>query len=323
MALVAQPGGLQTQQPGGVRVRVHVADQAPDELVILDEGAELLAGRGVVDARLQAGVEDADAAPADGVAAEVECGADHVGDAEAGPGQYVGGRYAAAVEVHMGRHRGPDADHVLDQLGPQSGGVPLHEQGGGPFRGAPDDQEQVGALPVRDPLLVAVDHPVVAFAGEPGGDRGGVAARARLGHGERADALAAGQPGQPGLLLGVAAPACDRVRHHRVDGEQAAERGAGPSEFTGEQAEGDRVAATAAVLLGDGQPEQALLGEEADGFGRGALGPVVGVGVGCDVAVGEGPEFLPGLCLPCRERSGHRRRVRSRPTAGPGRTACG
>ena len=84
--------------------------------------------------------------------------------------------------------------------------------------------------------------------------------------------LAVGQLGQPLLLLLLGAEEQDRLADQAAaDRHDAAQRGVGAAELLHGQRVGDVVAAEAAVLLGDGQAEEADLGHlghdrEVDGL---------------------------------------------------------
>ena len=88
----------------------------------------------------------------------------------------------------------------------------------------------------------------------------GVAAGAGLGEAEGAERLAAGELRQPLLLLRLGAEPEDRHRAERAAGlEGHGDRLVDPAELLEGEAQGEVVAAHAAVLLGERQAEQAHL----------------------------------------------------------------
>ena len=152
----------------------------------------------------------------------------------------------------------------------EAGGVGRHEEGGdalaaGVVGGAGEDQRDVGPGAVGDEHLGAVEHVVVAVAGRPGGEVAGVGAGAGLGEAEAAERSRGRDAGQPLLLLllgrrsrgSTCRPARWRPRRCRA---ARSRRGRAPPC----RGVGDVVAAEAAVLLGDGQPEEADLGHLRD-----------------------------------------------------------
>src|SRR5690606_11357540 len=159
----------------------------------------------------------------------------------------------------------------------EDGGDLLAALGAARDRRDRDQGGDVGAG-VGDELLAAVDHPLVAVEhrGGPGAAR--VAARVRLGQAETGQGPAAGEFGQPALLLLLVAEAVDRHgaqrdpglqgdRHTLVDLAQLLQR----------QAQGEVVAAHAAVLLREGQAEQTHLGHARHHLvGEGVRGVVLG-----------------------------------------------
>ena len=125
--------------------------------------------------------------------------------------------------------------------------------------GLGDDDDQVGVLAVGDEGLRAVEQVAVALLHRRGADVLQVGAGAGLAHGDGADHLAAGELGQPALLLLLGAEAQDVGRddpgmQRRAEGVHAGEAvGAVDDRLMGE------CAARAAVFLGDHGAEQARL----------------------------------------------------------------
>jgi hypothetical protein len=88
----------------------------------------------------------------------------------------------------------------------------------------------------------------------------GVRAAAGLGQPERAQRLAGAQPRQPALLLLLGAEAVDGHGAQRDAGLQGdRDRGVDPRQLLERHAQREVVTARAAVLLGEGQAEQAQL----------------------------------------------------------------
>ena len=119
---------------------------------------------------------------------------------------------------------------------------------------------------VRDEDLGAVDDPAAVVAGRRRARRAGVGARLGLGEAERGEPLAAGERGDPALLLLVGAEQVDRHRAERgVRGERDRDRRVDARELLDRDRVGERVAARAAELLGERdahQPELGHLGDE-------------------------------------------------------------
>ena len=142
------------------------------------------------------------------------------------------------------------------------GGLHHHQRdalGALPRIGLGDDDDQVGVLAVGDEGLRAVEDVAVALLHRGGADALQVGAGAGLAHGDGADHLAAGELGQPALLLLLGAEAQDvgrddagmQRRAERIHAGEAV--GAVDDRLVGEGAAG------AAVFLGDHGAEQARL----------------------------------------------------------------
>ncbi len=178
----------------------------------------------------------------------------------------------------------------------EAGQVGGDEEGGDAavagLAGAGEDEGDVGPGAVGDEGLGAAEQPVapvVVVADGPGGEVGGVGSGAGLGEGEAAERLAGGEPGQPVPLLLLGAEGVDGLGDQAErDGDDAAHGGVAPAEFLQDEAIGEVVAAAAAVLLGEGQPEEAELAQPADDRAVHRLGAVPGGGVRGDLAVREG-----------------------------------
>ena len=123
--------------------------------------------------------------------------------------------------------------------------------------GARHDGEERGAVGVGDVALGAVEHVVIAGALGFGAHGGGVRARFRFGQRKRCDDLAAGDAGQPFLLLRVGA------EHHQAlaaDADIGAEGGAegrrAAAELEHHAAFGFHRKPEAAVFFRDGKTEE-------------------------------------------------------------------
>ena len=109
-----------------------------------------------------------------------------------------------------------------------------------------------------------------------------------LGHRERAAHLAGGHlRQQPRLLLGRAVLR-DQVRHDEVGVDDAGDRHPAAGELLHHQRVGQQRLAQPAVLLGDGEPEQAHLAHAVDDVGRVLVGVLQPLRVRDDLLVDEG-----------------------------------
>ncbi len=142
------------------------------------------------------------------------------------------------------------------------------------------EHDEVGAVPVGDVGLRAVDHPLVAVAHRARLDAGHVGPGVGLGDPQAGDLLAPDRRHQVALLLLLAAEQEDRrgghVGVHRHAHRQAA--GVAVRHLLGEHEVGVVVAALAAVLLGVGEAEEAQLAHAPeDRVGERGLLPLLGV----------------------------------------------
>jgi hypothetical protein len=124
------------------------------------------------------------------------------------------------------------------------------------------DDHQVGVDPVGDERLGTVDDVLVAVADRRGGDAGEVGAGAGLGHRYGGDELARGDAGHPALgLLGCAV--LDEVGRADVvvqgEPEPCAADPRRVELLAEDGVEPEVVGAAAAVLLGDRNPDEAVL----------------------------------------------------------------
>ena len=136
------------------------------------------------------------------------------------------------------------------------------------FVGPAQHRHQVGGAAVGQPHLLAVDHVIVAVALRPGADRRDVRAHARLGHGKRAAHLAGRHLGQEVVFLLLGAVLADHVGDDEVGVDDAGDRHPAAGDLLHHQRVGQQRLAQAAVLLGNGQPEQAELLHPLHDLGR-------------------------------------------------------
>ena len=189
----------------------------------------------------------------------------------------VPGRDAHVVEDRLAGRRALDAELVLELADAEAGAVGLDDEGGEPPRLAVGDREhdvEVGDAEVGDPVLGAVDHPLVAVAARGGDHAAGVGAGLGLGQREGGRPLAARAARQDALLELVGAEQADRERAELLHHQDQRGRGAGLGDLLDRDVEHQRAGAGAAVLLLERQPEQVLLGEQLAQVPR-----VLGLGV--------------------------------------------
>jgi len=132
---------------------------------------------------------------------------------------------------------------------------------------------QVGGAAVGQPHLGAVDHEIVPVGHRLGLDRGDVGAQVGLGHGERAAGLAQRHRRQVTLLLLLGAVLGDHVRHDEMRVDHTGHAHPAACDLLHDQGVGQQRLAEPAVLLRDGEPEQAHLLHPVDDVLR------IGVGV--------------------------------------------
>lgn len=221
------------------------------------------------------------------------------GEALALGAEQGGGRDADVLQDQLGGGLAAQAELAVDRAAGEAGGVRGDEEGGDALVtrgviGAGEQQDDIGPGAVGDEHLGAVHDVVVAVADRAGGEVSGVGAGARLGEAEAAERLAGGEPGQPRPLLLLGAPGGEGLGDQAEgDGDDAAHGGVAAAEFLGDEAVREVVAARTAVLLRDGEPEEADGAELLDDRPVGLLGAVPRDGVrgdlACDEVLGEPP----------------------------------
>ena len=174
-------------------------------------------------------------------------------------------RDAHVVEHRRAGRRALDAELVLELAHREALAIGLDDEGAhAPVLavGHREHDVEVGDAGVRDPVLGAVDDPLVAVADGGRAHRGGVGAGLGLAQREGGRPLAGRAPRQQAVLELVGAEERDRQRAELLDHEDERARGARLGDLLDRDLEHDRAGARAAVLLVEGQGEDVLLGEE-------------------------------------------------------------
>ncbi len=278
-ALVLEPGRGEVRRPGRPDRRGHVGEQEGEALVVDDLLAERLprlgVGDGVVEGSLgQPGRDGGDAEPS-----RVQAGE---GDLEAVPlGAEKPVRGDAGTLEPDGRGRRAGQAHLaLRRVGEHALGVGRDQEAGDAVAvvGGPGHHlVEVRVTAVRDPRLGAVEHVVVAVAAGAGAHGGRVGPGVRLGEAVRTEQVAAEHVGEPALLLLLGAARDQAEAAQGVHRDPDPDAGPDPGELL-QDLEVDLVGlATAAVLLGVGEPEDAGLAEHREHVARERLG---GLGLG-------------------------------------------
>src|SRR3954447_15687973 len=307
LAGVLHPRRFAGDEAGGLELGRHVGELELDRLVGGDRLAEGLPFLAVAEGELERPLADADAAGGDVDAADLER-VHHLHEALAEAGLLAAedalGRAAVAVVDQLGRLDALVA-HLLDLrrhvqalevalagfgpgllLGDEAGhplvrrvglGVVLHQH-----------EDDAGAEAVGDPHLLAVQLPVAVLA-LLGGRLDALDVGADLGLGEReggAD-LAGRHLRQEVILLLVGAELHQQVGADEVGVDDAGDRDPAARELFDDHRVGGQVEPHAAVLLGNGDPEEAELFHLLDDRLREGILVVVVLGVGDDLLVGE------------------------------------
>ena len=211
-------GVLQAAHVQREQLRLGNFAEHPDEL-FLDElmagdglVVELLSGLGVLQRGVVAGHGCADGSPTDAVARLVQA---HQRALEAaGAGQQVGGGNVHILEREAAGDGGAQAPLAVHFVGAEAGAVGFDKEAADAivfvFNLGPDDGD-VGDVAGGDPHLFAVENVLVAGLARGGGHAAGIRAEAGLGEAEAAELLAAGERGEPGVLLLVGAEGVDGV----------------------------------------------------------------------------------------------------------------
>src|SRR5699024_9787114 len=287
------------RRPGGDDAGLHTGDLEGDALEVGDRLAEGLALLRVLHGFVDTALGGADGQGADGDAALVE-DAQEVRVAASAFAEQVLFGHLHIVEGERVRVRGVPADLVIGRFGGEAGGAGRdHDRrnlghltaglrGPGPGHGGGGNEPGDVGAGVRDEALAAVDRPGAVLQGGLGPGASGIGAGFGFGQAEGSQARGVGELGQPFLLLLFGAEAVDR---HRAQGDSGLEgdrqRLVDPADLLDGQAQGEVVAAHAAVLLVEGQTEQPHLPHLGDeGVGELVLGIELG-GHGCDFVVGE------------------------------------
>ena len=157
---------------------------------------------------------------------------------------------------------------MLELADAEAGPVGLDHERGDPARvtglrvGHREHDVEVGDPEVRDPVLGAVDHPLVAVLDRLGEHPARVRAGLGLRQRERRRPLAAGAARQEALLELLGSEQPDRERAELLHHQDQRGRGAGLGDLLDRHVEHQRAGAGAAVLGLEREPEDVLLGEQ-------------------------------------------------------------
>ena len=257
------------ERAGGRGLCLHVGDHELEPLELGDRLAELLPLSRVSDRVVERALGDPQRLGGDPGAGAVE----HPHrDAEALAllAEPVLGGDDHVVEVQLGGVAAADPELAVDGRRGEPGRV-LHvdDEGADPLAACAgcstcENDDGIRDSAVGDPDLRSAQDVVVSTPDGAGHHPSGVAARARLGERVGGELAAAGQVGEPSLLLGVGAGEDDRVAAQRLDGEDERARGADLGDLLDGDVEGQGAPAQPAVLGGEGQGEEVLLAEQLD-----------------------------------------------------------
>ena len=185
------------------------------------------------------------------------------------------GRHATISQVEPGDAGPAQAQRLLPPADGQAGRFGGDGECAEPLRACGrvcggEHDEDAGDAAVADPRLGAVQHVFVPLARGAGAQPGRVAARARLGERERADALARGHLRQQAFFCRVAAMLQDGPRRQGVvHVNDQGRAGALSSQRFQQQGEGGEIQPGAAVrLLGQQRAQEALRRHPLQEFGR-------------------------------------------------------
>src|ERR1700710_472 len=314
---VLHPRRLAGDEAGGLDLGRHVGELELDRLVLGDRLAEGLALLRVAQGELEGALGDTDTAGGDVDAADLER-VHHLAEALADAGLLAAedalGRALVAVVDELGRLDALVA-HLLDLrrhdqalevtrlsflpwllLGDEAGHALV---GGFGLRvGLHQHEDDAGAEPVGDPHLLPVQLPVAVLALLGVGlDALDVGADLRLREREGGADLAGRHLRQEVLLLLVSAELHQEVGADEVGVDDAGDRDPAARELFDDHRVGGQVEAHAAVLLGDGDAEEAELFHFLDDLlGEGILVVEV-LGVGDDFLVGELTDHFGDVAL--------------------------
>ncbi len=275
-----------------------------DGLELGDGAPELLALEGVVERALLGAASDADALRGDHRPGLVEELHQLEEAAARRPDEVLLGD-ADVVEDEFGGVRGADAELARDLVGLEAVAVGLDDDlteavvaAAGVRVGLAEHDEEVADRAVRDPHLVAVDHPLVAVLLGGGGDAGDVGAGVGLGDGRPHDGVAGGDGFEEALFLVLRAERHDGFGAEAGAGDTEADAGVGGEQFLDDDGGLHRRVAGAAVLQGDAGAEQAGVGGLVHDLVGELLGLVVLAGDRFDLVLGEALHLVAdGLLL--------------------------
>ncbi len=199
--------------------------------------------------------------------------------------------------------------------GREAGGALLDQEAADAALGARPDHRHVGDGAVGDPLLGAVEHPLVAVAAGGGAHAARVGAEVGLGEPEAADRLAGREGRDPAVLLLLRAEGVDRVHDQRaLHRDEAAQPGVAALQLLHDEAVGDVVEARQPVLVDRGaeQVELGHLRHELDGEARLAMALLDDR---LDLVVDEGPHGVADELLLVVEKTVDVQEINSGKTA--------
>ena len=158
-------------------------------------------------------------------------------------------------------------------------GFLFHDEGGDALIGPRGQGDDPGSFAVRDPRLGAVEHILFAVALGAAGDVAGVAARIRLGEGQRAAPIPGSERGQPPLLLLLVSVVKEQRRDHGVRVDDARQAHPSVGQLFNDADVGQEVETEPAVGFGNRDAEEAELAHLLHDVGREA---VFAFELGCD-----------------------------------------
>src|SRR3954452_4999793 len=259
---------LVEQFAGGRRPGLHVGELELDALEVVDRLAERDPLLGVLVRVVGRALGDADRLRRGAQARALEHGERHR-QALALDADEVLVRHAHVLEDRGAGRRALDAELVLELGDAEALAVLLDdERAEAPLAvallgcRAGEDDVEVGDRGVRDPVLRAVDDPLVAVADGGRAQGAGVRAGLRLGQAERRRPLPAGALRQEALLELVGAEHRDRQRAELLDHQDQRARRARARDLLDGDLQHERAGSRAAELRSEREREDVLLGEQ-------------------------------------------------------------